>query len=291
LTVDRVTRSAEGSQGPADRAAAPGQASGQGQASASASGQASGQVSAQASGQAAAQRVAVLATLGPLRPDALEAIRAGRGREFQRLELMGDSVLEVVIHAHALLAGPGCPSCHGRADRFTTDAHLSALAREIQLGAWLDRQPAAHRLGDLVEACVGAVWVSRRWVGVVEFVARALHPLPPEEQRTLLHGGGRLHPDCPARGREIAGAAILEAAASTGAYLRHPEGDEGDLSRIKARMLGREHVLSRCRESKWVRRTLRRRHFVRDDVERALAEDLLAHGLASAITIAWPLVT
>jgi hypothetical protein len=26
-------------------------------------------------------------------------------------------------------------------------------------------------------------------------------------------------------------------------------------------------------------------------VERALAEDLLAHGLASAITIAWPLVS
>ncbi|HEX6887246.1 MAG TPA: hypothetical protein VF143_03995 [Candidatus Nanopelagicales bacterium] len=238
-----------------------------------------------------AQRVAVMARLGPLRPDVLEAIRAGRGREFQRLELMGDSVLEVVMHAHALLAGPGCPHCHGRADRFTTDTHLSALAREIELGSWLDRQPAAHRLGDLVEACVGAVWVSSRWPGVVGFVATTLHPLAVEEQRTLLHGGGRLHPECPARGREIAGAAILEAAASTGAYLRHPEGDEGDLSRIKARMLGREHVLSRCRESKWVRRTLRRRHFVRDDVERALAEDLLAHGLASAITIAWPLVT
>jgi hypothetical protein len=28
---------------------------------------------------------------------------------------------------------------------------------------------------------------------------------------------------------------------------------------------------------------------VRDDVERLLAEDLLARGLASAVTIAWPL--
>jgi hypothetical protein len=55
-------------------------------------------------------------------------------------------------------------------------------------------------------------------------------------------------------------------------------------------MLAGEHVLVRARESAWVRRTLRRRHFDRDDVERALAEDLLAHGLASAITIAWPLV-
>ena len=36
---------------------------------------------------------------------------------------------------------------------------------------------------------------------------------------------------------------------------------------------------------------MRTRHFVRDDVERLLAEDLLAHGLASAVSIAWPLVT
>ena len=36
---------------------------------------------------------------------------------------------------------------------------------------------------------------------------------------------------------------------------------------------------------------LRTRHFVRDDVERLLSNDLLARGLASAITIAWPLVS
>jgi hypothetical protein len=98
-----------------------------------------------------------------------------------------------------------------------------------------------------------------------------------------------VHPDAPVRAREILGAAILEAAASTSAYQRHPEGNEGDLSRIKARMLASEHVLGRCRDSRWVRRQLRTRHFVRDDVERLLAEDLLARGLASAVTIAWPL--
>jgi dsRNA-specific ribonuclease len=239
----------------------------------------------------AAQRRAVLARLGPLHDDVLEAIRAGRGREFQRLELMGDSVLEVVLHAHAVLAGPGCPHCAGRADRFTTDAHLGELGRRIGLGAWLERPPSPHRLADLVEACVGAAWVSRRWPGVVGLVDRELHPLDPTEQRHLLHGGARLHPEAPARAREILGAAVLEAAASTSAYLRYPEADEGGLSRVKARMLAGEHVLGRCRESKWVRRTLRRRRFDRDDVERALAEDLLARGLASAITIAWPLVS
>ncbi len=100
-----------------------------------------------------------------------------------------------------------------------------------------------------------------------------------------------MHPEAPARAREILGASILEAAAATAAYRMHPEANEGGLSKVKARMLSSEHVLGRCRESRWVRRSLRTRRFDRDDVERHLANDLLAHGLASATTIAWPLTT
>jgi len=237
----------------------------------------------------AAQRRVVEERLGHLRPEAMEAIRSCRGREFQRLELIGDSLLEVVLHAHSVIVGPGCPYCGGRADHFTTDANLGELGRAIGLGAWLDWNPSEHRLADLVEASVGAAWVSGRWPQVVAFVAAELHPLPEGEQRRLLHGGASLHAEAPARAREILGAAILEAAASTGAYLQHPEGDEGDLSRVKARMLSTEHVMGRCRESKWVRRSLRTRRFDRDDVEVLLAEDLLGHGLASAVSLAWPL--
>ena len=237
----------------------------------------------------AGQRQVVAQRLGPLRPDALEAIRSARGREFQRLELIGDSILEVVLHAHSVIAGPACPYCHGRADHFTTDAHLGELGRAIDLGDWLDFAPSDNRLADLVEACVGATWVSGRWPQAVAFVAAELHPLGEDEQRRLLNGGAQLHPDAPGRAREILGAAILEAAASTGAYLRHPEGDEGHLSTIKARMLSTEHVMGRCRDSRWVRRSLRTRRFVRDDVEVLLSDNLLAHGLASAVAIAWPL--
>ena len=74
-------------------------------------------------------------------PEAMEAIRTCRGQEFQRLELMGDSILEVVLHAHCVMSGPGCPYCAGRADTFTTDARLGELAREIDLG---DRQKRLH---------------------------------------------------------------------------------------------------------------------------------------------------
>ena len=239
----------------------------------------------------AAQCRVVEARLGPLTPSAMEAIRRARGREFQRLEFIGDSILEVVLHAHAVMVGPACPHCEGRADRFTTDAHLGELAAAIDLGDWLDWTPSEHRMADLVEGCVGATWVSGKWPQVVEFVDAELHPLSADEQRRLLHGGAQVHPEAPARAREILGASILEAAASTAAYRRHPEGDEGDLSRVKARMLSGEHVMGRCRESRWVRRSLRTRRFDRDDVERELSNDLLSHGLASAVTIAWPLTT
>ena len=52
-----------------------------------------------------------------------------------------------------------------------------------------------------------------------------------------------------------------------------PEADEGGLSKVKARMLSSEHVLGRCRESRWVHRSLRTRRFDRDDVERQLADE------------------
>ena len=239
----------------------------------------------------ALQRRAVQARLGPLRPGQLEALRSGRGAEFQRLELIGDSLLEVVLHAHSVIVGPGCPHCGGRADRYTTDVHLGELARGSGLGEWLDFTPSDQRLADLVEACAGAAWVSGRWPQLVAYVDAEVHPLDQAEQRRLLHGGSMVHPDAPVRAREILGAAILEAAASTSAYQRYPEADEGDLSKVKARMLATEHVVGRCRDSRWVRRSLRTRHFVRDDIERLLATDLLAHGLASAVTIAWPLVS
>lgn len=239
----------------------------------------------------AAQRRVVVDRLGPLTAEAAEAIRTSRGRVFQRLEFIGDSILEVVLHAHSVIVGPGCPHCGGRADHFTTDAHLGELGRSIHLADWLDFTPSEHRMADIVEACVGATWVSGRWPQVVAFVADELHPLDAEEQRHLLHGGSTLHRDAPGRAREILGAAILEAAASTGAYLRDPEGDEGDLSRVKARMLSTEHVMGRCRDSRWVHRTLRTRRFDRDDVEARLADDLLARGLASAVAIAGPLTS
>lgn len=231
-------------------------------------------------------REAVLARVGALREPVLLAIAAGRGRDFQVLEFLGDALLELVIHAHATITGPGCPLCHGRADLFTTDAHLTTVAHENGLGAWLRWHPSEHRLADLVEACTAAAWVSGRWPAATSFVARSVHTLDDQQVRRLLNGGAAVHPQAPARAREILGAAILEAGATVNAYANSPTGNEGDMSRLKARLLNTEHVMSRSRDSKWVHRRLRTRHFDRDDVEAQLANELLGRGIAAAVAIA-----
>lgn len=228
----------------------------------------------------------VTTRLGELPPDLLDAMIAGRGRVFQRLEFLGDAVLELVIHAHAALAGPSCPYCGGRADHFTTDANLTVIARKFKLGSWLDWPASDHRLADLVEASVGAVWCAGRWPQTVRLVGGHIHPLSEADQHHILHGGAQINPEAPARAREILGAAILEAAATINAFESRPAGDEGELSWRKARLLSSEYVMSLCRDSKWVHRQLRSRHFVRDDVERELADELLSRGVATAVGIA-----
>ncbi|MGV1004263.1 MAG: ribonuclease III domain-containing protein [Candidatus Nanopelagicales bacterium] len=224
--------------------------------------------------------------LGRLRPDIGMALAAGRGRTFQRLEFLGDAILELVIHGHAAAAGPSCPICAGRADRFTTDANLSVVAQQRGLGDWLQWHASPQRLADLVEAVIGGVWVSGRWPATVAVTSRHIHPLTEPDRRRLLHGGAQVNPEAPARAREILGAAILECAATINAFQSTPDADEGELSRRKARLLSTEHVMSLARDSKWVRRRLRTHHFVRDDVEHQLSDELLARGLAAATDIA-----
>ena len=55
------------------------------------------------------ERAEIEATLGPITDHvALLAVRDGRGKQFQRLEFLGDSVLDVVLTVHRW-AEPGCP--------------------------------------------------------------------------------------------------------------------------------------------------------------------------------------
>ena len=127
----------------------------------------------------ASERVAVEAVTGGLPPDLLRAVRDGRGREFQRLEFLGDSVLDVLLTAHAVVS-PSCPECAkvgGNVGRLVTDAALAAKAEGLDLGSWLEWRASPERLADLVEACIAAAWISGGWAQAIAVVERTVHPL------------------------------------------------------------------------------------------------------------------
>lgn len=180
----------------------------------------------------AAERAQIEAMLGPVSDDdALRAVRDGRGRQFQRLEFLGDSVLDVILVVHEWVE-PACPACAEReASAAASDAHLAEAARHAGLGAWLEWRASNERIADLVETCVAACWLSGRWVQATRFVAQVVHPVEEETAKSLLAGAVGLEPG---RIGRRAGSAILELAAADGVLLGYPDADEGELSTRRA---------------------------------------------------------
>lgn len=172
------------------------------------------------------------ATLGSVTdPVALLAVRDGRGKQFQRLEFLGDSVLDVVLTVHRW-AEPSCPACADReAATVVSDLRLAEAAVRAGLGAWLEWRASDERIADLVETCVAACWRSGRWPQTVLFVERIIHPVGEATRDALVSGdrslrAGRL-------GRRV-GSALLELAAADGLVQRFADADEGELSSRRA---------------------------------------------------------
>jgi dsRNA-specific ribonuclease len=187
----------------------------------------------------AAERAAIEAVVGPVAdPDLLRALRDARGRTFQRLEFLGDSVLDLVLVTHALLE-PGCPRClqpqrHGDPARLGTDRRLAEQARRHGVGAWLEWEASDERLADVVEAAVAVAWLSGGWRAVVGLVSAAVHPVGRRVGHALETGTGAVLDD--AAGQRRVGAALLELAAADAAFRDLPDADEGDLSRRRAQV-------------------------------------------------------
>ncbi len=158
-------------------------------------------------------------------------MRDGRGKQFQRLEFLGDSVLDVVLVVHEW-AEPGCPACASRqASTAASDVHLAEAAHNAGLGAWLEWRASPERIADLVETCVAACWLSGRWAQAARFVAQVVHPVGEVTTKSLLTGGAGLEPGRIAR---RAGSALLELAAAEGVVHGFPDADEGELSTRRA---------------------------------------------------------
>jgi len=240
----------------------------------------------------AAERAAIEEVTGALPLPALRAVRDGRGREFQRLEFLGDSVLDVVVSVHAA-SDPQCPHCArsgGNVARLVTDAALAARAEEIHLGSWLEWRASTERLADLTEACIAAAWIAGGWAQAIAVVQRMVHPLG--DMAAIFAGSFDGNFDAntvatvnPGRASRRVGAAFLELAGASSAFNSDPTADEAKLSAMRAAVHRAERVAQFAQRSRLVA-TDGEASQVSDRVEEQIAQLLWSQGADSALTLA-----
>jgi dsRNA-specific ribonuclease len=229
------------------------------------------------------ERALITDAVGPLTDERLvRAVRDGRGREFQRLEFLGDSVLDLVLAAHRWVE-PRCRACRD-AQQVASDRHLAQVARAVGLGVWLEWDASDDRIADLVETCVAASWLTGRWRRAVGFASRVVHPFGDPTVQLLEAGGQSLAP-----GREArrVGAAVLELAAGSGLSDELPLADEGELSRRRSLLHDADQVAARARKREQTSGDV---ETVLSRVEDALAAQLADAGADAALTAARPLL-
>jgi hypothetical protein len=218
------------------------------------------------------ERAQIIDVLGQI-PDGptLLAVRDGRGKQFQRLEFVGDSVLDVMLAVHQWCE-PQCRHCREPgAVVDSTDHHLAEVAMQTGLGSWLEWAASAERLADLVETCVSACWLSGGWSQALSFASRVVHPMGAETARAL--EGGIPGLDAGRAARRV-GSAFLELGAANGLMQTLPNADEGELSQRRAEI---------HRASAVAAVVSRRDGSLRGDPETLLshAEDQVAEALAA----------
>jgi dsRNA-specific ribonuclease len=220
--------------------------------------------------------------LGPVDDvDLLRAVRDGRGRDFQRLELLGDSVLDVVLTTHRWVE-PECPACRRESSEgAASDRRLAQAARRAGVGEWLEWEASDHRVADLVETCVAVCRASGGWAQVCDFVGRVVHAQGEVTLQTLSVGGAKT--DAGRAGRRV-GSACLELAAGQRAAELWPQADEGELStrRAGAHRASRIASVARHQRADWHGDD----EAVLSQVEDAVAAELAARGADAALALA-----
>lgn len=175
------------------------------------------------------ERALLNAELGVVVPvDDAPALLDPRGARFQRLEWLGDSLLDVLV-ARVRAGDPDGP---GHA-AYTSDDALALSVATTGLPARLDWQPSPGRLADLVEACVAAGHRAAGFFGARTVAVRLVSPALAEPALPRAF--------TPQQAAE-AGSHVLEAAAALLLFTLHAGDDEGALSQRRARLLDSERV-------------------------------------------------
>lgn len=174
------------------------------------------------------ERALLNAQLGVVVPlDDVPALLDPRGARFQRLEWLGDSLLDVLV-ARVRAADPGL-----RRQELTSDDALAAKVAATGLPGRLDWQPGQQRLADLVEAAVAAGHRASGFFGARTVAVRLVSEVlaQPALPRALT-----------AQQAAEAGSAVMEAAVALLLFAKHPDDDEGALSDRRAVLLDSRRV-------------------------------------------------
>jgi hypothetical protein len=188
-------------------------------------------------------------------PSLLDAVAAGRGVDFQRLELLGDPVLELAVAVALHHAGRSGDEAAGAqlarlVQRRTSTSALGGVTLAAQLRALVGGPRQRKRHADLVEAAAGALFVDGGWAPVDRFAARCgltpgpppAHPgeppaadLPPTEwyraELALARSTGRPDADAALLGAmRVVGTLAVDTAMAWWAHRTMPGRDEGVLT-------------------------------------------------------------
>jgi dsRNA-specific ribonuclease len=173
------------------------------------------------------------------------AVAAGRGTAFQRLEFLGDRVLELSVATGLAHAGrSGNPMAGAQlartVARATDGRHLEEVSMRSQLGALVGFRTGPKRRADMVEAVAGALFLDGGWAAIDRFALRTgvIPSLPPvrppaspsatdrvpEELHRLL---ARQESQATAR---VVGGHVLDSALAWWVFRTRPDRAEGVLS-------------------------------------------------------------
>jgi dsRNA-specific ribonuclease len=190
----------------------------------------------------------------------VDALLDPRGPLFQRLEYVGDAILDMVV-VQALVrlqpwTEPSLAMINGEQQALVSDHALSRVAERRELPPVRTFAVSVHRLGDRIEAAIGAAWADSGIGAAVEVATRlvvrpGLHHLPvlgavPDttgddryETAARVCGHDPLEPawygaaatgGAPRRRLANVGNAVLEAALSMAQYVDSPWATEAEMS-------------------------------------------------------------
>jgi dsRNA-specific ribonuclease len=248
--------------------------------------------------------------------DLVDALIDPRGPLFQRLEYVGDSLLDAVV-VRELVARDDW----SRTSLAVLASGQQALVSDHALGRVAARRhlppvrafPASrHRLADRIEAAIGAAWVDAGFAAA-ERLARHLVLAPalgePVVAPAVPDGDGDLHAERavtvlghgvreprwfgaaqrpgPAQRRlAVVGNAVLEAACSMAQYVDQPLDDEAALSAQRRGEIANEALAARARELGLVPDRSWDSRAVADRVQALVGAAAYDGGLASGVSVA-----